>query len=163
MPKTFVEIDTIRDIVYVKPEVFELKHTWEIVSELQRLNGALIDLQRPYLLIVLGRLGTTDPWLGIPVIWSHVSGAKVIVEATQENVRVELSQGSHYFHNILNLGVKYFTLPLKSQFKIDWEWLNEQKVAEETRFLKHIRLSRPLHVKADGLNSRGVICKAPLS
>lgn len=154
------EIDTIRDIVYVKPEVFELKHTWEIVPELQRLNGALVDLQRPYLLIVLGRLGTTDPWLGIPVIWSHVSGARVIVEATQENVRVELSQGSHYFHNILNLGVNYFTIPLKSQFKIDWEWLNKQQVVEETRFLRHVRLPHPLHVKVDGLTSRGVICKA---
>jgi hypothetical protein len=157
------EIDTVKDIVYVKPEAFELKHTWAVVPELQRMNSTLIDLQRPYLLIVLGRLGTTDPWLGIPVIWSQVSGAKVIVEATQENVRVELSQGSHYFHNILNLGVKYFTLPLKSQFKIDWEWLSEQNVVEETGFLRHVSLPHPLHVKVDGLNSRGVICKPPRS
>jgi hypothetical protein len=69
-----------------------------------RSTGFCWRRKRPYMLIVFGRLGTLDPWLGIPVTWGQISGARVIVEAAQENVRVEPSQGSHYFHNIINLG-----------------------------------------------------------
>jgi hypothetical protein len=153
-------IDTIQDIVYTKPERFDLKHTMAMVPDLEQLNDRLLDEGRPYLLIALGRLGTTDPWLGIPINWGKISGAKVVVEATHTNVRVELSQGSHYFHNIISLGVKYFSMPLSSQHKIDWEWLSRQEVAEETQFLRHVRLPIPLKVKVDGRSSRGVIYKS---
>ena len=84
----------------------------------------------------------------------------MIVEATQENVRVELSQGSHFFHNIISLGVKYFTLPISSHHKIDWGWLGQQEIIEETQFLRHVRLPKPLQVKVDGRNSRGIIYKS---
>lgn len=152
-------IDTIQDIIYTKPETFDLKHTMAIVPELEHFNSRLLDEERQYLLVALGRLGTTDPWLGIPINWGRISGAKVIVEATQENVRVELSQGSHFFHNIISLGVKYFTLPISSHRRIDWEWLAQQEVIEETEFLRHVRLCKPLQVKVDGRNSRGIIYK----
>jgi hypothetical protein len=153
-------IDTIQDIIYTKPEGFDLKNTMAMVPDLEHLNDRLLDEGRPYLLIALGRLGTTDPWLGIPINWGKISGAKVVVEATRANVRVELSQGSHYFHNIISLGVKYFSLPLSSQYKIDWDWLSRQEVAEETQFLRHVRLPKPLKVKVDGRSSRGVIYKS---
>src|SRR4030067_1170034 len=112
------------------------------------------------MLIVFGRLGTLDPWLGIPGQWGQVSGAKVIVETTQENVRVELSQGSHYFHNMINLGVKYFSMPFGQKFTIDWTWLEKQEVVDETRFVRHVRLSAPLRIRVDGRRSRGVIYKS---
>jgi Pyruvate phosphate dikinase, AMP/ATP-binding domain len=153
-------LDSIRDVVYIKPESFELIHTKEIVPELEQHNSSLLSTNNPYLLIVFGRLGTADPWLGIPVQWGQVCGAKVIVEATQDNVRVELSQGSHYFHNMINLGVKYFSMPFGQKFKIDWAWLEKQEVVEETRFVRHVRLSAPLRIRVDGRRSRGVIYKS---
>jgi len=104
-------LNYIQDIIYVNPESFGFKHTRAIVPELARLNRKMVSEGRPYLLVVYGRLGTTDPWLGIPVNWGQVSGAKVVVEATPENVSVELSQGSHFFHNIISLGVNYFSIP----------------------------------------------------
>jgi hypothetical protein len=152
-------VENIKDVVYVKPESFDLKHTKSIVPDLESFNDKLLEADIPYLLIVFGRLGTTDPWLGIPVQWGQVCGAKVIVEATLENVRVELSQGAHYFHNMINLGIKYFSLPFNRQYKIDWEWLKEQKIIDETRFIRHIRLATPLKIRVDGRRSRGVICK----
>jgi hypothetical protein len=152
--------DTIQDIIFTKPENFDLIHTKVIAPELERLNHKMIGDRRPYLLMVLGRLGTTDPWLGIPIVWGKISGAKVVVEAAQENVKVELSQGSHYFHNIISLGVKYFTIPFNSQHKIDWEWLNQQEIVEETQFIRHVRLPKPLQVEVDGRSSRGVIYKS---
>ncbi len=152
-------VDNIKDVVYVKPECFELKNTKAIVPELEEFNDKLLGAGLPYLLIVFGRLGTTDPWLGIPVQWGQVCGAKVIVEATLANVRVELSQGAHYFHNMINLGVKYFSLPFNQQHKIDWKWLSGQEIIDETSFIRHVRLEAPLKIRVDGRRSRGIICK----
>jgi len=152
-------VDTICDIVYTRPDRFDLKHTAAMVPELESMNRKLVASGRPYLLVVLGRLGTTDPWLGIPIRWASISGARVVVEATGENVRVELSQGSHFFHNIVSLGVKYFNLPFNRRHKIDWAWLEQGDPVEETTFLKHIRYSLPLNVRVDGRSGRGVIYK----
>jgi hypothetical protein len=113
--------------------------------------------KRPYLLIVFGRLGTLDPWLGIPVTWGQICGAQVIVEATQKNVRVELSQGSHYFHNIINLGIMYFSMPFTSPYRIHWDWLESQQVVNEKQYTRHIKLSDGLFIKVDGRSGRGVI------
>jgi hypothetical protein len=151
--------DRLRDIVYTKPDVFSLAHTFDMARELEDINKRLLDDKRSYLLIVLGRLGTTDPWLGIPIKWGKIGGASAVVEATQDNVRVELSQGSHYFHNILHMRVKYFTLSRSSQCRVDWDWLDRQKVVLETQFFKHVQLVNPLTIKVDGRSSRGVIYK----
>jgi len=148
---------SIHDIIYTNPENFALEHSKVVVPELERMNRKLIADKKPYLLITLGRLGTTDPWLGIPINWGKISGARVVVEATQENVRVDLSQGSHYFHNIVSLGVMYFTLAFSSPHRIDWDWLQEQDAVEETEFLRHVRLAGPLEVRVDGKSRRGVI------
>jgi hypothetical protein len=152
-------VENIQDVVYVKPEGFDLKCTKAIVTDLEQFNSQLLGAGIPYALIVIGRLGTLDPWLGIPVQWGQVCGAKVIVETTLDSVRVELSQGSHFFHNMINLGVKYFSMPFDRRYKIDWEWLEKQKVVEETPFVRHVRLSAPLKIRVDGRRSRGVINK----
>jgi hypothetical protein len=150
-------LDDISDIVYVIPERFELQHTRKIADELEQHNDNLLAAGRPYILIVFGRLGTLDPWLGIPVTWGQICGASVIVEAAQENVRVEPSQGSHYFHNIINLGVKYFSMPYTSPHRINWNWLKNQQTAAEGEFTRHVRLSEAVQVKVDGRSGRGVI------
>lgn len=153
-------LEEIADIVYVIPQRFDLKNTRAIADELEEHNHRLLAEKRPYLLIVFGRLGTLDPWLGIPVTWGQICGAQVIVEATQENVRVELSQGSHYFHNIINLGVMYFSMPFTSPYRIDWEWIDGQPVLREGDFTRHVRLPAPLRVKVDGRSGRGLIDKS---
>jgi hypothetical protein len=150
---------SIADVVYTIPEAFDLKHTLKIMPELEDMNRALADEGRPYLLIVLGRLGTTDHWLGIPINWGKIAMARAVVEATSEKARVELSQGSHYFHNIISMGVKYFNLSLQSPYKVDWAWLDTQKVVRETNFLRHVRLDSNLSICVDGKTSRGVILK----
>lgn len=152
-------IDTIKDVVYIKPESFELRYARSVVKELENFNKKLLESDRPYLLIVFGRLGTSDPWLGIPAKWAQVSGAKVIVEATKENIKVELSQGSHFFHNIINLNILYFSIPYSSPYQVDWQYLDQQEIVEEARFVRHVRLERPLQVRVDGRTSKGVIHK----
>jgi hypothetical protein len=152
-------LNIIKDIVYVKPDKFEAKHSQKIAEELETANNTLTRTKTPYLLIGFGRWGSTDPWLGIPVNWGQISGAKVIVECMLENMNVELSQGSHFFHNITSFRIFYFSLPVNADIKIDWKWLEDKETISETEFIKHIKLNTPLHVKVDGRTGKGVIIK----
>jgi hypothetical protein len=103
-------VDSLGDVVYVKPEAFESRLTPRIAEELDVINRKLQKQGRAYLLIGFGRWGSSDPWLGIPVNWGQICGAKVIVESTLEGMNVEPSQGAHFFHNISSFRVSYFTV-----------------------------------------------------
>ena len=99
--------ESVRDIVYVKHESFESRFTQQIATELETLNRPLLAGNRPYLLIGFGRWGSSDPWLGIPVNWGQIAGARVIVESTLPGMDKEPSQGAHFFHNIVSFQVCY--------------------------------------------------------
>ena len=150
-------VEGIKDVVYVKPEEFESRHTQAIAVELETINRNLLGEGRPYLLIGFGRWGSSDPWLGIPVNWGSVCGAKVIVEATLPKMDIELSQGSHFFHNLTSFKVSYFCVPHTSPYQIRWEWLGMQAVRTDLRFVRHVQFSSALQVKVDGKHGRGVI------
>jgi len=150
-------VDDIQDIVYVKPDVFSAGNVPAIAMELEKMNRELVNTNTPYLLIGFGRWGSSDPWLGINVTWGQISGAKVIVEATLPNMNVELSQGSHFFHNITSFQICYFSVHHDSKYKIDWNWMEKQNTITESNYVKHIRFNNPLIVKVDGRTGRGVI------
>jgi hypothetical protein len=148
--------ENVRDIVYLVPEAFDARHTRRIAAELERWNRMLIDAQRPYLLIGFGRWGSADPWLGVPVTWGQVSGARAIVEAPIAGLHVEPSQGSHFFQNLSSLGVFYFTVSDRDA-GVAWDWLRAQPAAAETELLRHVQVAAPLRMRVDGRSSRGVI------
>jgi hypothetical protein len=150
-------ITGVQDVVYVKPEGFEARHTPAIADQVARLNLDLVDRNVPYLLIGFGRWGSSDPWLGIPVAWSQIGGAKAIVEATLPSMNVDLSQGSHFFHNISSFNVSYFSVPFHRAFPIDWEGLSRQPVVADTGFVRHVHLDHPLHIAVDGRQGHGAI------
>lgn len=152
-------IDGIQDVVYVKPESFSAQNSPHIAMELENLNRKFISSGNPYLLIGFGRWGSSDPWLGINVNWGQISGAKVIVEATLPDMNVELSQGSHFFHNITSLKISYFSVHHEGKYKIKWGWLDRQNVVTEMNYVKHVKLESPLKIKVDGRSGRGVILK----
>ncbi len=152
-------IENICDIVFVKPDTFDKKDTTKIASEVDSINKELVKSDSKYLLIGFGRWGSSDPWLGIPVEWGQIAGVKVIVESTLFGINVELSQGSHFFHNLTSFNVSYFSITYDGGFKIDWDWLNQQQIIKETNFVKHVRVSKPVIIKVDGRKSRGVIKK----
>jgi hypothetical protein len=153
-------VDTIEDVVYVRPGAFEPRHTRTVAGELERMNHPLLDASRSYLLIGFGRWGSSDPWLGIPVRWGQISGARVIVEATRPDMNVEASQGSHFFHNISSFEVSYFTVSHSHAPGIDWDWLEGNEVVRETDFVRHVRLSERLLVKVDGRTGRGAVWRS---
>ena len=149
--------DDVCDIVYVRPDAFSPEHTGEIAEELGELNRALRERNIPYLLIGFGRWGSTHPSLGIPVDWSQISGARAMVESTLENMNVDFSQGSHFFHNLASFEATYFMVRHDGDFRIDWEWLEKQAAQRETAYIRHIRMDRPLQIRVDGRRGWGVI------
>ena len=150
-------VEGVCDVVYVKPEGFEARNTRAIAGELERLNQSLMDEGRPYLLIGFGRWGSADPWLGIPVDWGQICGAKVIIEATLPNMNVDPSQGSHFFHNISSFKVSYLSVRFDRDRPVDWGWLGAQETVAEMDFVRHARLRTPLRIKVDGRKGRGAI------
>ena len=152
-------IEEISDIVFVKPELFDKKDTQQMATEVDLINRELVKNQKPYLLIGFGRWGSSDPWLGIPVDWGQINGAKVIVESTLFGMNVELSQGSHFFHNLTSFNVFYFSITYDGNFIIDWDWLKSQQTVVDSKFVRYVKLSNPLLIKVDGRKGIGVIKK----
>ncbi len=151
--------ERIADIVYVKPDDFETKATVQIAEEISRINAVLQKENRPYLLVGPGRWGSADRWLGIPVQWRHISGVGAIIELRNEKLKADPSQGSHFFQNITSLGIDYLTVTEgpESEDRFDWDWINSLTVIQETTYLRHVRLERPMVLKIDGRKSLGVI------
>ncbi len=156
-------VDTVRDVVYAKPDAFDFARSREVAGELDAWNRALVEEGRPYMLVGFGRWGSSDPWLGVPVTWGQVAGARVIVEATRPGQRIEPSQGSHFFHNVSSLGVVYFSTGATEPTDLDWDFLAAQEAVAESGLLRHVRLPHPLDVRVDGRSGRGYVRWAPHS
>jgi len=147
----------IRDIVFVKPEMFDVGKTVQIAAEISQINHRLVQEQRPYLLIGPGRWGTSDRWLGIPVRWADISGVGVMVEAIYGDFRVEASQGSHFFHNITTQGIGYIHISDPQKETLQWDWLRSLPVVQESVYVALARLDRPLTIKVDGRSHECVL------
>ncbi|MGD1005937.1 MAG: PEP/pyruvate-binding domain-containing protein [Ignavibacteriaceae bacterium] len=153
-------INRIYDIVVVDIDKFDRSKSRDVALEVSRLNSKLLDQKRPYILIGVGRWGSLDHWLGIPVTWDMISGASVIVESGFKDLNVTPSQGSHFFQNITSFKVGYFTIdPVNNLDFIDWEWLSSHKAVEEMNFTKHLLFEEPISVKINGHKNKGVILK----
>lgn len=153
-------IKDIWDIVCVDLTKFDRKNTRDVAHEIAQYNSVLLQNKIPYLLIGVGRWGTLDPWLGIPVTWEQINGARAIVESNFTDFNVTPSQGSHFFQNLTSFKVGYFTInEMDEQGFIDWSWINEQFINDQKEFTKHIRLDKSLLIKINGHKSKGIIIK----
>lgn len=154
------QIDDIYDIVMVDIEGFERSKSVLVAAEVGQHNATLMKSRTPYLLIGVGRWGSADPWLGIPVTWDQISGARVIVESGFEDMKVEPSQGSHFFQNLTSFQIGYFTINTNGEGGlIDWDWLKTQPTVEKKAYTRHIKLERPLCVRMNGHRHKGIIVK----
>ena len=160
----------IQDIVYVKtkPDATPQSDTDSqpyspsmntiIADEIEKINRSLLESDRKCLLIGPGRWGSSDPWLGIPVKWPHISSAQVIVEAGLETFQVDPSQGTHFFQNLTSLGVGYLTIaPFRGDGIYDEDTLNQMPAYQSTPHVRHIHLATPLTIKIDGMKKEAVI------
>jgi CheY-like chemotaxis protein len=147
----------IGDVVFVNPATFDPACTVDIATEISLINKQLALQNRKYLLIGPGRWGSADRWLGIPVSWHDISGVGAMIETTTENFKADPSQGSHFFHNITSLGISYLTTSANGADFINWDWLLSLPTENQTTYLHHIKLVKPLTIKIDGKKSLAVI------
>lgn len=153
-------IEDIHDLVVVDYESFHRADSVQVAEIVGRFNAGLTASSTPYILIGVGRWGSKDPWLGIPVTWDQVSGARVIVEAGFRDFRVTPSQGSHFFQNLTAFRIAYFTInPDLGEGLVDWPWLAAQPALEQSGPVRHIRAARPFTVAISGARGVGVILK----
>ncbi len=149
----------VTDVMYVKTDdSFTAMNNPAIACEIERMNRKFLAEGRNYVLVGPGRWGSSDPWLGIPVKWPHISAAKVIVEAGLKNYRVDPSQGTHFFQNLTSFGVGYFTINTymgDGLFRKDV--LDAMPAVEETQYVRHVRFDRPLRIMMDGKKQEGVV------
>ncbi|WP_291098398.1 MULTISPECIES: PEP/pyruvate-binding domain-containing protein [unclassified Flavobacterium] len=152
--------DDIQDFVYVKPETFNPANTREIAKFVEEMNKKFIAENKNYILVGPGRWGSSDPWLGIPVIWSQISAAKIIVESGLSNYRIDPSQGTHFFQNLTSFKVGYLTInPFINEGYFDLEYLNKKEAICENEYLRHIHFKKPLTIIIEGKKNKAVIFK----
>lgn len=153
-------IDDVRDLVVVDGSRFDRSRSRVAAAEIAEMNATLKAERRPYLLVGVGRWGSADSLLGIPVTWDQIAGARVIVETGFSDFRVTPSQGTHFFQNLTASQAGYFTVnPDLGDGFVDWAWLRAQPAAEERTFVRRIRLDAPISIVMNGRRNEGVIRK----
>jgi CheY-like chemotaxis protein len=153
-------IQDLRDIIVVDFHRFERARSHDVARSVAHFNSQLGAKGVPYVLIGVGRWGSNESWLGIPVTWDQISGARVIVESGFKDFRVTPSQGSHFFQNLTAFQIGYFTVnPDAGEGFVDWEWLAQQPGTEDHGCVRLVHFDKPLAVVMDGKSSQGMIFK----
>jgi len=127
----------------------------------EKINKKFSENNEQYILVGPGRWGSSDPWLGIPVIWPQISSAKIIVEAGLNDFRIDPSQGTHFFQNLTSFKVGYFTInPFMDDGFFDLNYLNAQDATYEDEYLRHICFEEPLTIIIEGKSNKAAIYKS---
>lgn len=151
-------VEDVHYILYVRSDRFDALHSRDIAAEIGNINEQLTARGESYVLVGPGRWGSSDPALGIPVKWSHISGAKAVVECGLEDFRVDASEGTHFFQNLTSFGVGYFTIrPYLGDGTFDEARLNALPAEYESHSLRLVKFPTPLFIKMDGRHSRGIV------
>lgn len=154
-------INGLMDIVFVNHDQFDSSKNEYTAALIEEINTKLVSQNRNYILIGPGRWGSSDPWLGIPVKWSQISGARLIIETSLNNYMVDPSQGTHFFQNLTSFKVGYFTInePHEKGF-IDWAWLDKMKIEFQNQYITHVVTTNPLTIVMDAKLGIGRVKKS---
>ena len=152
--------ENLTDWIVVDRNRYERSQSGEVAAAVAHFNARLDREGRTYGLIGVGRWGSSQPWLGIPVRWEDISGARVIVEAGFKDFRVTPSQGTHFYQNLVSLGVGYFTVNADTgEGFVDWDWLAAAPEVAAQGAVRLVRLPAPATAILNGRERRGVILK----
>lgn len=151
--------EDVVDVVYVKTgSDYTAASNPAIAEEVEQINKQFLGSGSNYVLVGPGRWGSSDPWLGVPVKWPQISGARVIVEEGLADFRVDPSQGTHFFQNLTSFEVGYFTV---NAYRHDGVYrrdiLDSMPAIEETAHVRHVRFAKPLKIMMDGKKQEGVV------
>lgn len=154
-------MDNVRHAVYVKTKNYDHTNNMAIADEIEKINRTFTEWEEPYILIGPGRWGSSDNALGIPVKWSQISAARLIVEVALEGYRIEPSQGTHFFQNLTSFGVGYFTVNAcdNDNDLYDEAYLDEAEAVYESEQVRVVRFNRPVSIRINGKKRCGLVAK----
>ena len=151
-------ISNITHVIHVPSDTFDSAKTREMAKEIARFNSFVRNAGGNYLLIGPGRWGSSDPWLGIPVLWSDISEARIIVESAIPGYQIEPSQGTHFFQNITSLGVGYLTIDtVRGDGIIQEKALTSLEILSEGEFTRLYKAPEGLQAYIDCSSNEAVI------
>ncbi len=102
-------------VVYVDPhKYYELpyKQKPNVANAIHRINHSFQKRNSTVILFVPGRIGTSSPELGVPVVFGDISEFSAICEISYSKAgyRPELSFGSHMFQDLVEENIFYCAL-----------------------------------------------------
>ncbi len=107
---------SIRRIISIDPKGYSelpLQQKYDIARLIGRLNRQIPDRKEiPVMLLGPGRWGSTTPSLGIPVSFSEINRVTALGEVAYAhgNLMPELSFGSHFFQDLVEMSIFYLAL-----------------------------------------------------
>lgn len=123
-------------IVVIMPESFDKMKTALMAEEVSAINSGMIADGLTYFLVGR-RWGSSIPTLGVPVAWTDISAARMVVEYGIDGFRIDPSQGTHFFQNITSLGVGYLSVDqYAGSGMIDFEALGRLECVHDGQFVK---------------------------
>ena len=154
------QLSNVENLVFVDPEAYRWDRAYDIARAIGRINQALDDEDKPYILIGPGRWASSNPQLGVPAQYNEISGAAVIVEMSTADFAPELSYGTHFYADMVSSGVLY--LPFHEEFgdHLNRTLLKKKTIVFQDDFITHYRIPEGLNVYVDGQNQRGIIALA---
>ena len=128
-------------LVIILPEAFDKMKTEKMAAEVAGINSRMTAEEKSYILVGPGRWGSSIPTLGVPVSWTDISAARMVVEYGMEGFRIEPSQGTHFFQNITSLGVGYLSVDqYAGSGEIDFEAIRAKECVWSGEFVKVFRV-----------------------
>ena len=152
-------IQGVRDVVYLRRQNFNVLKTREMAAEMTAINNRMREEGRNYVLIGYGRWGSSIPSLGVPVQWSNISEAKVIVECCLENFRIDPSQGTHFFQNMTSFNAGYVNVNPYSRPDeyCNLDALDAMPAEYESDYVRIVHFPEDLTVCIDGKENRALV------
>lgn len=150
-------IQNLYDLIWLPLDRFDRSRSMEAAEEVATLDRALNAEGRSYILIGPGRWGSRDPWLGVPVDYSQITKARIIVETGMPGMSVDFSFGSHFMRNVSGLGLGYLAIPEGGPSRVDWDYIASLPRLRSLRFAVHSRCPRPLEALLDGVGRRALV------
>ena len=110
-------------IVWVDPQTYyECPYAKkpDVGRLISRINQYYEEEEKKLMLLVPGRIGTSSPELGVPVVYADISQFIAICEVaySKAGYRPELSYGSHMFQDLVEADVYYGAINENSKTKI---------------------------------------------
>ncbi len=164
----------IHKIIYVIPSKYSVlspSERFSVARLIGEISNAFPDDQNT-MLVGPGRWGSKMPELGVPVTFSDIRNVSVLCELAimHANLSPDISLGTHFFNDIIEMGIVYMGIYPKSEGYI----LNEKLILQGSNVLpefysKTDRIAEAIHiadvdnvltsvfVHANTLNQEGII------